>query len=87
MQLMPLGIVPEFIAPGFPRQKQVVRQLLLRAIYEITLTEGKSSSSFLTIRVLHRPVAASLGMYPRPDRAASRLRRFGNLPSPLEDEK
>jgi hypothetical protein len=84
--VMPLGIEPVFIVPGSLQEKQAEQQSSPRTIYKITLTEGKSSFSFTTIRALHRPVVPFQEIRHHRNRVASRLRRSGNLLSHLADE-
>jgi hypothetical protein len=84
MESMPLGIEPEFIVPGSVQEKQADQQSLPQTIYEITLTEGKSSFSFTTIRALRRPVVHFQEIRRHRNKVESHLQRSGNSLSPLE---
>ena len=80
-------IEPGFIAPAFLPEKQAGQPLLPRTIYKKTLAEGRSSSSFTTIRALHPLVVPSQGICRHRNTAVSHLHRSGNSPSHLEDGK
>src|ERR1700693_1175837 len=84
MESMPLGIEPEFIVPGSLQKKQAEGQSIPRTTYGITLTEGKSSFSFTTIRALHRPVVPFQEIRRHRNRVESHLQRSGNSLSHLE---
>src|ERR1039458_3372795 len=78
MESMPPGIELEFIVLGYLQEKQAGRQSLPQMIYKIMPTEGKSPSSFTTIRALHRPVVPFQRIRRRRNRVESHLRRSGN---------
>src|SRR5271154_3554336 len=81
---MPPGFERESIAPQSLQESRAERQLFPRTTYVTTLTEGKSSSSSTTIRVLHRLVVRSQAILLRRNRVELHSPRSGSSPSRLE---